>query len=162
MEYSIGRAVTFVGIAILTLVLSYLYQRNERTQRASGVWTWPAIFTLLAAWALFRQLPGDPGLLGWLPAAFAIGVAIGIVRGIVFGLRPGDAPNTLLLRPNLISGAIYVIVLGFNEFVHVFYHGNPYLGRFSAAFLILTAGNSIAVNVTRLIRYRAMVASQSR
>lgn len=156
MEYTITRSVIFVAFATLTLILAYLYQRNERTQRVKGIWIWPALFALLAAQAVVRELPKDPSLAWWLPIAFLIGIPIGVGRGLVFGVRPGEKPGEMKLRPNLISGAIYVLVFYYNEFVHVFKWGDPNLGRFSCAFLVMTVGNSIAVNVTRLIRYRAM------
>jgi hypothetical protein len=142
----------------VTFVLAYLYQRNERVQRVRSIWIWPTLFLLLAAQAVFRELPKDPQLLPWLGIAFLIGTPIGIVRGFVFGVREGDKPGEMKLRPNLISGAIYLLVFYYNEFVHVFKFGDPNLGRFACAFMVMTVGNSIAVNVTRLFRYRAMTA----
>jgi pimeloyl-ACP methyl ester carboxylesterase len=158
MNYTLGRSLIFVALATVTLVLAYLYQRNERVQRARGVWIWPALFTILATQAVFRQLPKDPQLLGWLGIAFLIGVPIGIIRGLFFGIREGEAPGEIRLRPNVVSGAIYLIVFFYNEFMHVFRYGDPSLARFSCAFLVMTAGNSLAVNLTRLIRYRALIA----
>lgn len=158
MNYTLDRSLIFVALATLTFVLAYLYQRNERVQRVRGVWIWPALFAILAAQAVFRQLPKDPRLLGWLAIAFAIGVPIGIIRGLFFGVRKGEAPGEIRLRPNIVSGAIYLLVFFYNEFMHVFRYGDPSLARFSCAFLVMTVGNSIAVNLTRLIRYRALIA----
>jgi hypothetical protein len=160
MDFTLERSLIFVALATLTLVLAYLYQRRERVQRVRGVWIWPALFILLAAQATFRELPKDPQLLPWLGIAFLIGIPIGIVRGFVFDVREGDKPGEIRLRPTLFSGAIYVLVFYFNEFVHVFKFGDPNLGRFSCAFMVMTAGNSIAVNLTRLLRYRAMTAAK--
>lgn len=155
MTYSIERALLFVALATITLVVAYLYQRNERKQRVTGVWMWPAIFALLAAQALIRNRD-VPHLFEWCLAGFPIGVALGILRGVVFGLRPGEKPGEMLLRPNLVSGAVFLIVFYINEFVHVFHQHNDNLKIFATAFMVLTVGNSLAVNVTRLVRYRAM------
>jgi hypothetical protein len=160
MDFTLGRSLIFVALATVTFVLAYLYQRNERRQKVGAIWIWPAIFSILAAQAVFRELPKDPSLWPWLVGAFAIGIPIGIARGLVFGVTPGDAPGELRLRPNIYSGAIYLIVFFYNEFVHVFKYGDPNLDRFACAFMVLTAGNSIAVNLTRLIRYRAMTAGK--
>jgi len=155
---TIARSLVFLALAILTIVLAYLYQRRERVQRVRGAWIWPAVFCILALHAVARELPGDPGLLPWLAVAFPLGAAIGVVRGLAFGLETGQRLGEMRLRPTLFSGAIYVGVLCFNEFVHVWFHGQPNFPRFASAFLVLTAGNSIAVNATRLLRYRAMTA----
>ncbi len=160
MEYTLGRSLIFVALATLTFVLAYLYQRNERVQRARGVWIWPALFTILAAQAVFRQLPKDPQLLPWLGIAFLIGIPIGILRGFVFGVRAGESPGEIRLRPTIVSGAIYLLIFFFNEFIHVFRYGDANLARFSCAFLVMTLGNSIAVNLTRFFRYQAMTGGQ--
>jgi hypothetical protein len=158
-EFTLGRTLTFLALVVVTFVLAYLYQRNERVQRVRGIWIWPAIFLILAARAVVIQLPKDPSLLPWLGVAFLIGLPIGIVRGLVFGVRSGEKPGEIVLRPNLASGAIYLAVFFFNEFVHVYGFGDPNLGRFSCAFLVMTVGNSVAVNLTRLVRYRAAIGS---
>jgi hypothetical protein len=159
MNFTLERSLLFLALATLTFVLAYLYQRNERVQKVGGVWMWPAIFTILAAQSVFRNLPKDPSMLKWLIVAFPVGAVIGIVRGLVFGLRPGEKPGEMLLRPNLISGSIFLFVLYFNEFVHVFHDSDWQLRTFGTAFLVLSAGNSIAVNVTRLFRFRSMTGS---
>lgn len=156
MEFTLARAVIFIALVAVTFVLCYLYQRRERTQRTGAVWMYPAIFTLLAARAVFYQLPRDPGLLPWLGVAFLLGIPIGIARGMAFGVKPGDAPGEIRLRPNVLSFTIFFLVFAFNEFEHVFRFGDPNVARFSCAFLVLTVGNSLAVNLTRLFRYRAM------
>jgi hypothetical protein len=156
MEFTLARMLVYFALVAVTFVLAYLYQRNERTQRVRGIWIWPAIFTILAALAVVRELPKDPAIVPWLVIAFAIGIPIGILRGTVFGVAAGEKPGEIRLRPNLVSGAIYLLIFFFNEWVHVFHHGDPNLGRFSCAFLVMTVGNSIAVNVTRLVRYRKM------
>ncbi len=159
MEYTLARMLIYFALIVVTFVLAYLYQRNERTQRVRGLWIWPAIFTILAAISVVRELPRDPGIVAWLAIGFAVGVPIGIIRGVAFGVAPGEKPGEIRLRPNIVSGAIYLLVFFFNEWVHVFRYGDPNLGRFSCAFLVMTVGNSIAVNITRLIRYRRMAAA---
>jgi hypothetical protein len=158
MDSTLARMLIYFALVVVTFVLAYLYQRNERVQRVRGIWIWPAIFTILAALAVVRELPKDPSLLPWLAVAFVIGIPIGILRGIVFGVAPGEKSGEIRLRPNLLSGAIYLIVFFYNEWVHVFNYGDPNLARFSCAFIVMTVGNSIAVNVTRLVRYRKMSA----
>jgi hypothetical protein len=157
MEYMPARTLIYFALIIVTFVIAYLYQRNERTQRVRGIWIWPAIFTILAAVSVVREFPKDPAIVPWLVAGFLIGIPIGVLRGVVFGVAAGVKPGEIRLRPNVVSGSIYLLVFFFNEWVHVFRHGDPNLGRFSCAFLVMTAGNSIAVNVTRLIRYRGML-----
>ena len=155
MIYSLERAVLFAALATITLVLAYLYQRNERTQKVTGVWLWPGIFAIMAAQALVRNRD-VPHLVEWCLIGFPIGVAIGILRGLAFGVRPGEKPGEILLRPNVVSGATFLIVFYINEYVHVFHQPNEGLKVFSTAFMVLTVGNSLAVNLTRLFRYRAM------
>jgi hypothetical protein len=158
MEYTLARMLIYFALIVVTFVLAYLYQRNERVQRVRAIWIWPAIFTILAAIAVMRELPKDPSLLPWLAIAFVVGIPIGILRGVVFGVAPGDKPDEIRLRPNLVSGAIYLLVFFYNEWVHVFHYGDPNLGRFSCAFIVMTVGNSIAVNLARLVRFRKMSA----
>jgi hypothetical protein len=158
MDYTLARLLIYFALIVVTFVLAYLYQRSERKQRVRGIWIWPAIFTILAAISVVRELPKDPAIVPWLFIAFAIGIPIGILRGMVFGVAPGEKPDEIRLRPNILSGTIYLLVFFYNEWVHVFHYGDPNLGRFSCAFLVMTVGNSIAVNVTRLVRYRTMAA----
>jgi hypothetical protein len=158
MDYTLVRMLIYFALVVVTFALAFLYQRNERVQRVRGIWIWPTIFTILAAIAVVRELPKDPSLLPWLAVAFVIGIPIGILRGVVFGVAAGDEPGEIRLRPNVLSGAIYLLVFFYNEWVHVFNYGDPNLARFSCAFVVMTVGNSIAVNVTRLVRYRKMSA----
>jgi hypothetical protein len=160
MDYTLGRSLIFVALATLTFVLAYLYQRKERVQRVRGVWIWPALFTILAAQAVIRELPKDPALIPWLAVAFLAGIPIGVLRGFAFGVRPGEKPGEIRLRPNVFSGAIYLLVFFYNEFVHVFRFGDPNLARFACAFMVMTAADSISVNLTRLFRYKAMTAGE--
>ena len=159
MLHTLERSVVFAALATATFVLAYLYQRNPRVQRVRGVWIWPALFAILAAHAVLHTLPKDPSLWPWLVAAFLIGIPIGIARGLVFGVEPGEKRGEMLLRPTLLSGAIYLLVFFYNEFEHVFKFGDPNLARFSTAFLVMTAGDSLAVNLTRLFRYQSMTSS---
>jgi hypothetical protein len=158
MDYTLVRMLIYFALVAVTFVLAYLYQRNERAQRVRSIWIWPAIFTILAAISVLRELPKDPSLLPWLAVAFVVGIPIGILRGVAFGVAPGEKAGEIRLRPNLVSGTIYLLVFFCNEWVHVFNYGDPNLARFSCAFIVMTVGNSIAVNVTRLVRYRKMSA----
>jgi hypothetical protein len=155
MEYSVTRGVIFVALAALTLVLAYLYQRRERAQRLGSVWLWPAIFTLLALRATIRQLPGDPRLAPWLAVAFALGLALGAARAATSKVRAAAEPGTFSVAATPVGGAIFLFVLIFNEFQHVFRHGEAVLGRISCTLLVLSAGSSIAVNAGRALLYRA-------
>jgi hypothetical protein len=156
VEIALLRSVVFVAFAALTSLCAYLYQRNERTQRLSGVWVWPAFYTLLAAHSVVIQLPGDPSLAPWLAIAFPVGLAIGTARGLAFKVRLGEEPRTMRLMATPLSAAVYLAVVFYNEFIHVFRHGDPQLGRISCALLVLTAGGSIAVNAVRVIRYASI------
>jgi hypothetical protein len=158
MEYTVARGVIFVALAVLTLVLAYLYQRRQRVQRLSTVWIWPAVFALLALGATIRQLPGDPALAPWLAFAFVLGIGLGAARAATLKMRAADEPGAFTVAPTPISGAIFLFVLIFNEFQHVFRHGEAVLGRISCALLILSAGSSIAVNAGRVFRYRSALA----
>jgi hypothetical protein len=154
MQYSLERALIFVALAVLTIVLAYLYQRSERMQRVRSVWLWPTIFSLLALHAVVQQLPQDPEVWPWVIVAFVLGIPIGIARAFAFRMRAGEEPGTFHVMATPLSGALYLAVLIFNEFEHVFRWGDANLARIACGFLVLTAGNSIAVNVTRVIRYR--------
>lgn len=154
MDYSVARALIFLALATLTIVLAYLYQRHERMQSVRGVWMWPAIFTILALRSVFQELPHDPQLGLWLVIAFVLGIPVGIARAFAFKMRRGVEPDTFHIMATPLSAVLYLAVLIFNEFEHVFRYGDPTLARISCAFLVLTAGNSITVNVTRVIRYR--------
>jgi drug/metabolite transporter (DMT)-like permease len=154
MEYSLERAILFIALAALTVVSAYLYQRRERMQRVRGVWLWPAIFTVLALHAVLQQLPQDPQVWPWVIIAFLLGIPIGIARAFAFKMRAGTQPGTFHIMATPLSGMLYLAVLIFNEFEHVFRWGDANLARIACGFLVLTAGNSIAVNVTRVVRYR--------
>jgi hypothetical protein len=150
------RTVVFVAFVALTSVCAYLYQRNERKQRLSAVWIWPAFYALLALRAVLVQLPGDPLLAPWLAFAFPVGLAIGAARGLAFKISTAGEPRTMRLMATPLSAAIYLAVLFYNEFVQVFHHGDPQIGRLSCALLVVTAGSSIGVNAVRVIRYAAI------
>ena len=62
----------------------------------------------------------------------------------------------MLLKATPLSQAIYLTVLFYNEFIHIFRHGDPQLGRLSCALLVVTAGGSIGVNTVRAIRYASI------
>ena len=66
MDYTLARMLIYFALVVVTFVLAYLYQRNERKQRVRGIWIWPAIFTILAAIAVVRELPKDPSIVPWL------------------------------------------------------------------------------------------------
>ena len=150
------RSAVFVAFVALTSVLAYLYQRNERTQQLSAAWMWPAFYTLLALRSVLIQVPGDPSLAPWLGIAFPAGLAIGTARGLAFRVRAAEEAGTMRLMATPVSAAIYLAVLFYNEFIQVFRHGDPQLGRLSCALLVVTAGCSIAVNAVRVIRYAAV------
>ncbi|MBV8491329.1 MAG: hypothetical protein JO199_12435 [Candidatus Eremiobacteraeota bacterium] len=153
---AVVRSLIFVALAALTAVLAYFYQRNERTQSLTSVWTWPAFFSLLAGHAIVQQLPGDPTVGAWLAIAFPIGLAIGAARGIAFKVAAANVPHTLRIAATPASAAIYLAVLFYNEFLHVFRYGDPQMRRISCALLVLTAGSSIAVNAVRVVRYASI------
>jgi hypothetical protein len=156
VESAVLRSLVFVAFVSLTLVCVYLYQRNERTQRLATVWIWPAFYTLLALRSVLMQLPGDPMLDRWLVVAFPAGLLIGAARGLAFKVRAGARPGTMRLMATPLSAAIYLVVLFYNEYIQVFRHGDPQLGRLSCALLVVTAGSSIGVNAVRAIRYKAI------
>jgi hypothetical protein len=155
-EAALLRSVIFVAFVALTSALAYFYQRHERKQRLAAVWMWPAFYSLLAARAVVMQLPGDSSLAPWLGIAFPVGLAIGAARGLAFKVSAGDVPGTIRLMATPLSAAIYLAVLFYNEFIQVFRHGDPQLGRLSCALLVVTAGSSIGVNVVRVIRYASI------
>jgi hypothetical protein len=140
----------------LTSVCAYLYQRNERKQRVATVWIWPAFYTLLALRSVLIQLADDATLGPWLAIAFPVGLAIGAARGLTIRVRAGQEPQTMRLMATPLSAAIYLAVLFYNEFIQVFRHGDPNLGRLSCALLVVTAGSSIAVNAVRVFRYASI------
>ncbi len=153
LELALLRSIVFVAFVALTSVCAYLYQRNERKQRVSGVWIWPAFYSLLAARSVIIQLPGDASLAPWLAIAFPLGLAIGAARGLAFKVSAAEEPRTMRLAATPLSAAIYLAVLFYNEFIQVFRHGDPELGRLSCALLVVAAGSSIGVNAARVIRY---------
>ena len=148
------KGVTFVLLAVVTIVLAYLYQRRERVQSVSKIWIWPLIFTILAAHAILGRWPIDREFALLLIGAFVAGIPIGIARGFAFGVRSGEKPGTMVLAPTLLSGTIYVVAIIYNEFEHVLHWDQPILARISCMLLVLTVGNSIAVNVTRVLRWK--------
>lgn len=148
------KSVIFLLIAGLTIFLAYLYQRHERAQAINKIWVWPAIFALLAARSLANNWPIDATLQKWLIVGFIVGLLLGTARGFAFKVRAGEKPGTLILRPTLLSGSIFMIALLYNEFQHVFRWGDPNLGRIACAMLVLTVGNSIAANISRVVNYK--------
>jgi len=156
LEDALLRSLVFVAFAALTAVCAYLYQRNERKQRLAAAWMWPAFYTLLALRSVLIQLPNDASLAPWLAIAFPVGLAIGAARGLAFKVGVADEPRTLRLTATPLSAAIYLAVLFYNEFIQVFRHGDPQLGRLSCALLVVTAGSSIAVNAVRVLRYASV------
>ena len=155
-ELALLRSLVFVAFVVLTSVCAYFYQRNEREQRLSAVWVWPAFYTLLALRSVLFQLPGDSSLAPWLAFAFPLGLAIGIARGMAFKVSAAEEAGTMRLMATPLSAAIYLVVLFYNEFIQVFRHGDPQLGRISCALLVVTAGSSIGVNAVRAIRYASI------
>lgn len=151
---SVLQSIIFIALALATITLAHLYQRHERAQAARKIWIWPLIFIAIAAHALILRWPIDARFAWLLAGAFVLGIPIGIARGFAFGVRSGETPGTMLLRPTLLSGAIYVAALLFNELEHVLHWGQPALARISCMLLVLTVSDSIAVNVTRLLRWK--------
>ncbi|MBV8067026.1 MAG: hypothetical protein JO113_03535 [Candidatus Eremiobacteraeota bacterium] len=156
VETALLRSVFFVAFVALTSVLAYFYQRHERKQRLAAAWMWPAFYSLLAARSVVMQLPGDSALGAWLGIAFPVGLTIGAARGLAFKVFAAQEPHTMRLMATPLSAAIYLVVLFYNEFIQVFRHGDPQLGRLSCALLVVTAGSSIAVNAVRIIRYASI------
>lgn len=150
------RSAIFAALAALTGLVAYLYQRNERTQRVSRAWIWPAFYTVLALHAALVQLPQDQALRPWLAAAFSAGVAIGVARGFALRVTIEVPRRTMHVMATPLSAALYIAVLFYNEFLHVFRYGDPRMARISCALLVLTAGNSIAVNAVRVLRYASV------
>jgi hypothetical protein len=148
------RSTIFLALAALTIVLAYLIQRHERVQPLRTMWVWPSVYVLLALRAILTHRPLDDRSIVWMAAAGCIGLAFGIGRGLAFGVRTGDKPGTLILRPTLISGAIFLIALIYNEYQHVFHWGDPSLERIARSLIVLTAANSIAVNGTRFLKWK--------
>lgn len=155
-EIALLRSVVFVAFVALTSVCAYLYQRRERKQRLSTAWIWPAFYTLLALRSVLVQLPDDSSLAPWLAIAFTAGLAIGAARGLAFRVTAADEPRTMRLMATPLSATIYLAVVFYNEFIHVFHYGDSQLGRLSCALLVLTAGSSIGINAVRVIRYAAI------
>lgn len=156
VDTALLRSTVFVAIVALTSLCAYYYQRHERKQRLSAVWIWPALYTLLALRSVIVQLDGDPSLAAWLAIAFPAGLAIGVGRGLAFKVRASEEPRTMRLMATPLSATIYLAVLFYNEFIQVFHHGDPQLGRLSCALLVVTAGSSISVNAVRAMRYAAV------
>jgi hypothetical protein len=152
MQYTLARASIFAALAAITVVLAYLYQRRERTQNLKMAWIWPALFTVLALRAIVQQLPKDPLLPHWLAFAFPIGLLVGVLRGWTLQVHAGEAGGTLRVAATPISAAIFLAVLIFNEFEHVFRFGDATLGRVTCSLLVLSAGSSVAVNAVRTLR----------
>jgi hypothetical protein len=148
------RSTIFVALAALTVVLAYLVQRHERVQSLRTIWVWPAVYVLLAARAILTHGRLDAESIRWMAIAFVIGVVLGVARGLAFDVRSGEKPGTMILRPTLLSGSIFLIALFYNEYQHVFRWGDPSLERIARSLLVLTAGNSIAVNLTRLASWK--------
>lgn len=148
------KSAVFVAIALLTIGVAYLYQRHERVQALERIWLWPAIYCAIAAYAVWQRWPVDSRLAMWMSIGFVLGLILGAARGLAFEVRSGEKPGTLILRPTLLSGTIFIIALLFNEYEHVFHHGDPNLGRISASLMLLTAGSSIAANAARVIRWK--------
>ena len=149
------RSTIFVALAALTIVLAYLVQRHERVQSLRTVWVWPAVYSLLALRAVLTHRGLDEASIRWMIVAGVIGLIFGVSRGLAFGVRSGEKPGTVILRPTLISGSIFLIALVYNEYQHVFRWGDSSLERIARSLIILTAVNSIAVNATRLIKWNA-------
>jgi hypothetical protein len=151
---AIFKSAIFVCIAALTIFLAYLYQRHERVQKINKIWLWPLIFALLAARSIASNWPIDEILWRWMVIGFAVGLLLGAARGFAFHVRTGDKSGTIVLQPTLLSGSIFMIALLYNEYVHVFRWGDPNLQRTACALLVLTVGNSIAANLTRVINWK--------
>ncbi|HEY1429800.1 MAG TPA: hypothetical protein VGF18_09520 [Candidatus Tumulicola sp.] len=154
MSIDVIRGTLFVALAALTIVLAYLFQRHERVQPLRSIWVWPAVYTLLALRAILTHRPLDESSILWMVVAGCIGLAFGVGRGLAFGVRGGEKAGTLILRPTLISGSIFLIALIYNEYQHVFKWGDPSLERIARSLIVLTAANSIAVNATRFLKWK--------
>ncbi|HEY3674352.1 MAG TPA: hypothetical protein VGK84_00010 [Candidatus Tumulicola sp.] len=148
------RTTVFVALAALTIVLAYLIQRRERVQSLGTVWVWPAVYSLLALRALLTNRALDEQTIDWIIVAGIAGLILGVARGLAFGVRSGEKPGTLILRPTLVSGSVFLIALMYNEYQHVFRWGDPSLERVARSLIVLTAVNSIAVNVTRVLKWK--------
>jgi hypothetical protein len=148
------RSTVFVALAALTIVLAFLIQRRERVQSLRTAWVWPAVYSLLALRALLMHRAMDEQTIDWIIVAGMAGLILGVARGLAFGVRSGEKPGTVILRPTLISGSIFLIALMYNEYQHVFRWGDPSLERIARSLIVLTAVSSIAVNVTRLLKWR--------
>jgi peptidoglycan/LPS O-acetylase OafA/YrhL len=148
------RASIFLALALLTIVLAYLYQRNARLQPIKKIWVWPAIYFVLAVHAVWRVWAQLPDFWIWVAASFAVGIVIGVLRTLAFRVERTDVPGTMRLRPTLLSGAIYCAVLIFNEYEQVFHWGDANLVRISCSLLVLTFANSLAVNIGRALKWR--------
>jgi hypothetical protein len=149
------RSTIFIALAALTIVLAYLVQRKERVQALRTMWIWPVAYTLLAARAILTHGSLDERSIQWMIVAGVVGLALGTARGFAFDVRRGEKPGTLILRPTLLSGGIFLIALIYNEYQHVFRWGDPSLERIARSLLVLTAANSIAVNLTRLVKSKS-------
>jgi hypothetical protein len=148
------RSTIFIALAALTIVLAYLVQRKERVQPLRTIWVWPVAYTLLATRAIVTHGSLDARSIQWLIVAGVVGLALGVARGFAFKVRTGDKPGTLILRPTILSGSIFLIALIYNEYQHVFRWGDPSLERIARSLLVLTAANSIAVNLARLANWK--------
>jgi hypothetical protein len=148
------KSVLFLVLALVTIVLAYLYQRHERVQSVSKAWIWPLIFAILAARTILVRWPIDQQFALLLVAAFFAGIPIGIARGFAFRVRSGDKPGTMVLAPTVLSGTIYLAAILYTEFEHILHWNQPTLVRISCMLVVLTVGNSIAVNVTRVLRWK--------
>jgi hypothetical protein len=148
------RSTIFIALAALTIVLAYLVQRKERVQALRTMWVWPVAYTLLAARAILTHGSLDARSIQWIIVAGVVGLALGIARGFAFDVRTGEKPGTLILRPTLLSGGIFLVALIYNEYQHVFRWGDPSLERIARSLLVLTAANSIAVNLARLANWK--------
>jgi hypothetical protein len=112
------------------------------------------VYSLLALRALLMHRAMDEQTIDWIIVAGMAGLILGVARGLAFGVRSGEKPGTVILRPTLISGSIFLIALMYNEYQHVFRWGDPSLERIARSLIVLTAVSSIAVNVTRLLKWR--------
>jgi hypothetical protein len=147
------RGTIFIALAALTIALAYLIQRHERVQSLKTVWIWPAVYTLLALRTILTHRALDEQTVRWMIVAGIAGLILGVARGLAFGVRTGEKPGTVILRPTLVSGIIFLIALMYNEYQHVFRWGDPSLERIAKSLIVLTAASSIAVNATRLVKW---------
>jgi lipoprotein signal peptidase len=147
------RGTIFIALAALTIALAYLIQRHERVQSLKTVWIWPAVYTLLALRTISTHRALDEQTVRWMIVAGIAGLILGVARGLAFGVRTGEKPGTVILRPTLVSGIIFLIALMYNEYQHVFRWGDPSLERIAKSLIVLTAASSIAVNATRLVKW---------